>query len=115
MDFSDAVINGIPLVLLIAGLVAFAKTMGLQGKALTVLSAVLGVVVGGMFQVSQSGLPADFAGWFGLVIYGLGLGVVTSGMYDLVRRDIAGEPPVKVIWTAPPAGEISADPDSEPE
>lgn len=115
MDFSDAVINGIPLVLLIAGLVAFAKTMGLQGKALTILSAGLGLTFGAALQISQNGVPADFEAWLGLIVYGLGLGVVTSGMYDLVRRDIAGEPPVKVIWTAPPAGEISTDPDSEPE
>lgn len=91
MDFSTAVVNGIPLVLLIAGLVAFAKTMGLQGKALTILSAVLGLALGAALQISQSGIPANFAGWFGLIVYGLGLGVVTSGMYDLIKRDIAGK------------------------
>jgi hypothetical protein len=91
MDFSNAIINGIPLVLLIAGLVAFAKTMGLQGKALTILSAGLGLVFGAAFQISEGGIPVDFDGWFGLVIYGLGLGIGTSGMYDLVKRDLLGE------------------------
>lgn len=91
MDFSNAIINGIPLVLLIAGLVAFAKTMGLQGKALTILSAGLGLVFGAAFQISEGGIPVDFDGWFGLVIYGLGLGIGTSGMYDLVKRDLLGD------------------------
>jgi len=91
MDFSNAIINGIPLVLLIAGLVAFAKKMGLQGKDLTILSAGLGLVFGAAFQISEGGIPVDFDGWFGLVIYGLGLGIGTSGMYDLVKRDLLGE------------------------
>ena len=91
MDFSDAIINGIPLVLLIAGLVAFAKSMGLQGKALTILSALLGLLFGAAMQISEHGIPVDFAGWLGLVTYGLALGVGTSGMYDLVKRDLLGE------------------------
>ena len=91
MDFSDAIINGVPLLFVVGGLVAFAKTLGLQGKALTVLSAVLGLAVGAASQISLHGLPADFAGWFGLAIYGLALGVVTSGVYDLVKRDMLGK------------------------
>ena len=91
MDFSDAIINGIPLVLLIAGLVAFAKTMGLQGKALTILSIGLGFAFGAAYQISEGGVPADFDGWFWLIVYGLGLGVGTSGMYDLVKRDLLGD------------------------
>ncbi len=91
MDFSDAIVNGIPLVMLIAGLVAFAKTMGLQGKALTILSVVLGASFGAAFRISAGGLPVDFSGWFGLIVYGLALGIGTSGMYDLVKRDLLGE------------------------
>lgn len=91
MDFSDAIVNGIPLVLLIAGLVAFAKTMGLQGKALTITSALLGLGFGAALQISEHGVPVDFAGWLALLVYGLGLGVFTSGAYDLVKRDLLGE------------------------
>jgi len=90
MDFSDAIVNGIPIVMLIAGLVAFAKTMGVQGKNLTVLSIGLGFVFGAAYQISEHGVPVGFSGWFGLVVYGLGLGVGTSGMYDLVKRDLLG-------------------------
>ena len=91
MDFSEIVIKGIPLILVLAGLVAFAKTMGLAGKALTGLSLGLGVVLGILYQLSL-GIPADFAGWFGAVIFGLGLGLVTCGLYDFVKRDVVGRP-----------------------
>jgi len=85
MDFSDAIVNGIPLILVIAGLVQFAKKFKLKGEACTALSMGLGVVFGIAYQV-QGGLPADFAGWFGAVIYGLALGITTSGLYDVVKK-----------------------------
>jgi len=89
MDFTQIVVNGIPLILILAGLVAFAKTMGLAGKALTALSLVLGVVIGVLYQLSVA-VPTDFAGWFGAGVIGLGLGLVTAGLYDFVKRDVAG-------------------------
>jgi len=84
MDFSDAIVNGIPLVFVIAGLVEFAKKFNLKGVACTALSMGLGVVFGIAFQL-QAGPPTDFAGWFGAVLYGLALGIVTSGLYDFTR------------------------------
>ncbi len=87
MNFETVVVNGIPLVLVIAGLVAFAKTMGLAGKALTALSLSLGIVFGLLSQLSLK-TPTSFAEWFGAVVFGLALGVVTSGLYDLVKRDV---------------------------
>ncbi|RJR09991.1 hypothetical protein C4588_04180 [Candidatus Parcubacteria bacterium] len=87
MDFSDAVVNGISLVMVIAGLVAFAKSMGLTGRALTALSMGVGIAFGLAYQVSLIGVPSDFAGWFAGIIYGLGMGIVTSGLYDMLRRD----------------------------
>ena len=85
MDFGDAIVNGIPLVFVIGGLVQFAKKFNLSGNACTALSLGLGVVLGIAYQV-QAGLRADFAGWFSAVIYGLALGIATSGLYDLVKR-----------------------------
>ena len=85
MDFSDAIVNGVPLVFVIAGLVQFAKKFNLKGEACTALSLVLGVVLGIAYQL-QAGLPADFAGWFGAVVYGLALGITTAGLYDVVKR-----------------------------
>ena len=87
MDFADVVVNGIPLLALIIGLVQFAKEMGLGGKALRALSAGIGLALGVAYQVSL-GPPTDFTGWFGVVLYGLGLGVVASGLID-AARDLA--------------------------
>ena len=86
MDFSDAVVSGVPLLLLVAGLVEFAKKAGLAGIWLTSLSLVLGLAFGVAFQLAEGGVPADFAGWLSVAVYGLGLGVVTSGLYDLGKR-----------------------------
>jgi peptidoglycan/LPS O-acetylase OafA/YrhL len=88
MDFSDAVANGIPLIALIIGLVQFFKEMGLRGQALRALSAVIGLALGVAYQISTGGVPADFAGWFGVAIYSLGLGIVASGLVD-AARDVA--------------------------
>lgn len=84
MDFGDAIVNGVPLVFVIAGLVEFAKKFNLKGTACTALSMGLGVVFGVAYQL-QAGPPADFAGWFGAVLYGLALGITTSGLYDFTK------------------------------
>lgn len=85
MDFNDVVINGVPLLVLIIGLIQFAKNMGLSGKWLRVASALLGLGFGLAYQISL-GMPTDFAGWLGASVYGLGLGVVASGLVDAARR-----------------------------
>lgn len=87
MNFEELVVNGIPLIPLIIGLVAFAKSMGLAGKGLRVLSACLGLALGIGYQLSLA-FPVTYAEWFGLVVYGLGLGVVASGLVD-TARDLA--------------------------
>lgn len=84
MDFSDAIVNGIPLVFVIAGLVQFAKKLNLKGEACTALSLGLGVVFGIAYQV-QAGLPATLGDWFGVIVYGLALGITTSGLYDVMK------------------------------
>jgi len=48
----------------------------------------IGVIAGIAYQISIA-LPADFAGWFAAVIYGLALGLVASGLYD-AGKSIAG-------------------------
>jgi len=85
MAFGDAVVNGIPLVVMIAGLVEFAKKFGLTGEWCTALSMALGLLLGVAYQV-QAGLPTDFAGWFAAIIYGVALGLATSGLYDIVHK-----------------------------
>lgn len=96
MDFSDAVVSGIPLVLLITALTQFVKEMGVGGKALRLTALILGTVFGVAYQLSIA-MPADFAGWLGVIVYGLGLGVTSFGMID-VARDLAG----RILPAGPP-------------
>lgn len=78
------VINGVPLVAVIIGLVEWFKRFGLGGNAILVVSMLTGVLLGGMYQYAINP-PANFAGWLGLVVYGLMLGLVASGIYDAFK------------------------------
>ena len=80
MNF-DAIVAGLPLVLVVIGVVEWFKQLGVQGNVLRYVSMAIGLVIGIAYQISL-GLPADFAGWFAACIYGLGLGLVASGIYD---------------------------------
>lgn len=89
MDFSNALVAGIPLVLVVIGLVEWSKRLGVSGKPLMVLSMLIGVVLGVLYQFSQQPLEG-FSAWFGAVVYGLGLGLVASGIYDAARSAVRG-------------------------
>ena len=80
MDF-DAIVAGLPLVLVVIGLVEWFKQLGVQGNNLRYVSMAIGLVFGIGYQVSL-GMPTDYAGWFGAAVYGLALGLVASGIYD---------------------------------
>ena len=82
--FNTLLIGGVPLMVVIFGLIEFSKSLGLAGKKLTVGSLLLGLAFGIAYQIATNGMPAGFAGWFVVVVYGLALGLVTSGFYDFV-------------------------------
>jgi hypothetical protein len=74
-----------PLVLLamIAGLVQFAKSFEIQGKALTALSLALGVVLAIGYQVAEMYAAMQ---WFTIVVYGVLFGLTAAGLYDLGKQ-----------------------------
>ena len=84
MDFSQIVINGVPLMVLIVGIVQFSKELGLRAPWLRVLAAALGLLLGLASQLA-AGIPADFAGWLGVVVFGLAVGIAASGLVDAAR------------------------------
>jgi hypothetical protein len=84
MDFSEIVVNGIPLALVVMALVELVKELGVEGKALTASSFAIGLILGVLYQMTVA-IPVDFAGWFGAVVFGLGLGLVASKGYDAIR------------------------------
>lgn len=82
--FENILIAGIPLLAVVIGLVQFIKGFGLSGNTVKLLSLTVGLLLGGGYQYSL-GAPVDFAGWFALVVFGLGLGLVASGLYDAAK------------------------------
>lgn len=84
MDFSEMLVGGVPLMFIVLGLVEWSKRLGVSGKWLLVLSMLIGLVIGVLYQVSL-GMPVGFSGWFVAIVFGLGVGVVASGVYDAVR------------------------------
>lgn len=87
MEF-DQIVNGVPLVLVVMGLVELSKSLGVQGKSLTAVSFAVGLVTGVLYQVSIA-VPTGFEGWFGAAVFGLGLGLTASKVYDSIRSATA--------------------------
>ena len=85
MDFSSYVVVGVPLVLVVLGLVEWVKSLGLAGNAVKFVSMAIGLVLGIGYQLSIS-VPVGFAGWFGASVFGLALGLLASGIYDAVKN-----------------------------
>lgn len=83
----DVAIAGVPLVLVIIGLVEWFKRLGLEGKPLIGVSMALGVILGGAYQITQS-FPQSAPDWFAVVIIGLAYGLIASGIYDVVKNMI---------------------------
>lgn len=82
--FENASVAGIPLLAFVLGLVQWVKGFNLQGAQVKVASMVIGVLLGVGYQFSV-GAPVDFAGWFGVAIFGVSLGLVASGLYDAAK------------------------------
>ena len=81
--FTNAVVAGIPLLIIVMGVVQFIKSFGLSGNTVKALSLGTGILIGLGYQVSLA-LPADFATWFAAGVFGLVLGLVASGVYDVI-------------------------------
>jgi hypothetical protein len=89
MDFSSYVVAGVPLVLVVLGLVEWVKSLGLAGNAVKYVSLAIGLVLGVGYQISVA-VPVGFSGWFGASVFGLALGLVASGIYDVVKNATKG-------------------------
>lgn len=81
---TDIIINGIPLIAVVIGLVEWLKRFGLEGRTLNLVSMAIGLAIGLAYQYSLGGL-SGFSAWFSAAIYGLALGLVASGIYDALK------------------------------
>jgi hypothetical protein len=85
-DFTQLLIGGVPFLGVIFGLVEFSKKLGLSGNWLTAFSLLLGLILGMAYRFAMDGIPGEFATWFAVVIFGLALGLITSGLYDFANQ-----------------------------
>ncbi len=83
---NDILGNGVNFLVIVFGLVEFAKKFGISGQKLTALSMVLGVVIGVFYKLGQK--YAAVGEWFNVVMFGLAVGLAASGIYDFMKRRI---------------------------
>lgn len=70
------------VVLIVLGLVTLIGKMGVTGRAQLACSMGLGLLIGGAFVIAVMGMPGDFGGWFAVILAGLTLGLIASGVYE---------------------------------
>ena len=70
----------------------YSKRLGAQDRGLLVVSMGTGLVLGAGYQLAvlaPDAVPTSALGWyayvFGIVIYGLALGLTASGVYDVAN------------------------------
>ena len=80
----NLLLGGIPLILLVFGMVEFTKKLGLTGIWLMLTSMILGILFGIAYQVSTSGMPASVTEWISTIALGLAIGLSASGVYDFI-------------------------------
>ena len=85
-DYLNVAVNGVPLVFVIMGLTYLYGMFGATGKLQLGLSVGTGIVTGAGYMISQSGMPVDFAGWFGTVVFALAMGLLPAGTYESVKE-----------------------------
>lgn len=88
--FKEVMVGAVPLIVITLGLVEFSKRLGVKGKSLMVLAMVVGALFYGT-QMASEMFPA-IAPWLNLVVFGLGGGLATTGIYDLVNKRLPEVP-----------------------
>ena len=91
--FFDAAVQGVPLLFIVLGLVQWFKGYIEDARIIRGISMAIGLLFGGGYLLAELGVPADFAGWFSIVVYGLGVGLVASGIYDVGKDLLAAHKP----------------------
>lgn len=91
MDFGSFIIGGIPVIVLVIGIVEACKNFGVTGKWSQVLALALGAFFVGLAQAINAGLiPSAALPWIEVVVIGIGGGLAATGLYDLSRKLLVG-------------------------
>jgi hypothetical protein len=85
-DPNEILSNGIPLLVLVFGLVEFFKALfKLEGQQVTVLSALMGAVVLVAFEL-RAIVPEPYGQVFDITIKSLAFGLAASGYYKFTAQ-----------------------------
>lgn len=101
-EFIKIALDGWPIIFLIIGLVEWSKQLKnkegsqlITGNNLLILSMSLGVFFGVLYMIALGRPPeggdwyAIYVYWFGVLIYSFVLGIIASGLFDVVRNKLA--------------------------
>lgn len=78
--------NGVFVLGIVIGLNTVFGLFGVKGKWQALSGLLLGLVVGGLFQIAGLGMPGSFAEWFSVVAYGTVMGLTSIGLYETVKK-----------------------------
>lgn len=81
-EFLDVAVNGVPLALVVMGLTFLYGKFGASGNLQLGLSFATGLLFGVGYMLALSGVPVDFAGWFGVIVFGVAMGLLPAGIYE---------------------------------
>ena len=84
MNLENFAVNAGTLVILIFGLVEFAKQMGAQGDGLRVLSMVIGLVLAMIFKLRE--IYPTFVVWIDLFLFSIAGGLAACGLYGFLNE-----------------------------
>lgn len=88
-EIVNAAVGGIPLLFVVLGLVVYFKKWGVKGRWLLGVSMTIGLLFGVGYQLAVlPAKPAGYGEWFAVIFFGLALGLVASGIYDIVGEKI---------------------------
>lgn len=88
--FKNVMVGAVPLIVITLGLVEFSKRLGLKGKALLIEAMAIGVVFYGAQMASE--MWPVIEPWLNLVVFGLGGGLATTGIYDVINKRLPEVP-----------------------
>jgi hypothetical protein len=84
MDLTNFILNPATLLILIFGLVEYAKSYGLKGNPLRAASITIGFVLAFVFKIRDL-MPA-ITPYIDIAFFGLAAGLAASGIYDFLNQ-----------------------------
>lgn len=97
-SFAKVAVQGVPLLFVVMGVVEYCKkfknkdgTPKFNGNVILLISMGWGLLIGSGYMITQTRPPAEdwwiiFIYWFGVAIYGIAMGLIASGLFDVIKN-----------------------------